>query len=159
MIFNDITLARAIHVLALVHWFGGVAAVTTIILPKARAMANPKDAIEAFEAFERPFAQQVRVSVFLVGLSGVYLLAKYDAWNRFQHVSFWWLHLMVLIWIAFATMVFVLEPLAVHRAFHDFALKQKEFAFRLAILLHTIALFVSALAIIAGVFGAHGGLP
>ena len=40
MPFDDIALARAIHVLALVHWIGGVAAVTTIILPRARAFAD-----------------------------------------------------------------------------------------------------------------------
>ena len=30
MIIDDLACARAIHVLALVHWIGGVAAVTTI---------------------------------------------------------------------------------------------------------------------------------
>jgi len=35
---NDFAVARALHVLALVHWIGGVAMVTTIVLPRARAL-------------------------------------------------------------------------------------------------------------------------
>ena len=72
--FDDFALARAIHVLALVHWIGGLSAVTIIVLPRARALADAKDAVAAFEAFERPFAQQVRVSILLVGLSGFYMI-------------------------------------------------------------------------------------
>ena len=56
-------------------------------------------------------------------------------------------------------MVFVLEPLVVHRLFHDYALRDKERAFALAIRLHAAALAVSAVAIAVGVLGAHGALP
>jgi hypothetical protein len=49
--FDDFALARAIHVLALVHWIGGLSAVTTIVLPRAGALADAKDAVAAFEAF------------------------------------------------------------------------------------------------------------
>jgi putative copper export protein len=41
-------LARAIHVLALVHWIGGVAMVTTIVLPHARRLPEAIDAVAAF---------------------------------------------------------------------------------------------------------------
>jgi uncharacterized membrane protein len=156
--FDDFTLARAIHVLALVHWIGGLSAVTTIVLPRVRALPT-KDAVAAFEAFERPFAQQVRVSIFLVGLSGVYMIVKLDGWDRFGQVSFWWLDLMVVVWALFALMVYVLEPLVIHHLFHDFALRQKHRAFALAARLHLVALCVSAFAIIAGVLGANGSLP
>jgi len=159
MTIDDFALARAIHVLALVHWIGGVAVVTTIILPRVRGLFSPKDAVAAFEAFERRFAQQVRISILLVGLSGVYMLIKLDAWYRFQYASFWWIYLMVAVWALFALMVYVLEPLGIDRLFHSFALRRKDRAFALATRLHTIALLVSALAIITGVLGAHGGLP
>ena len=82
--FDDFVLARVIHVLALVHWIGGLSAVTTIVLPRARALADPTNVfLVAFDAFERRFAQQVRVSIFLVGLSGLYMIMKLDAWDRF----------------------------------------------------------------------------
>jgi len=159
MTIDDLALARAIHVLALVHWIGGVAAVTTIVLPRARRMADARDAVAAFEGFERRFAPQARVSIALAGLSGVYMLAKLDAWSRFQYASFWWLHLMVAVWCLFAILIYVLEPLVIHRVFHDLALRHPDRALAGATRLHAVALFVSALAIGAGVLGAHGGLP
>jgi uncharacterized membrane protein len=159
MTIDGLALARAVHVLALVHWIGGVAAVTTIVLPHARRLLDAKDAVAAFETFERRFAQQVRISILLVGLSGVYMLSKLDAWDRFQYLSFWWIHLMVAVWVIFALIVYVLEPLVIDRLFHNFALQQKDRAFALATRLHAVVLLVSALAIITGVLGAHGGLP
>ena len=159
MTIDDLALARAIHILALVHWIGGVTVVTTIILPHARGFPNAKDAVAAFESFERRFAQQLRVSIMFAGLSGAYMLTKLEAWDRFQYSSFWWLHLMVAVWVLFALMVYVLEPFVIHRHFHDFALRQKDRAFTLAARLHAIALFISTLTIVAGVLGAHGGLP
>jgi hypothetical protein len=66
---------------------------------------------------------------------------------------------MVAVWVLFALMVYVLEPLVIHRLFHDFALRQKHRAFALITGVHVIALFVAALTILAGVLGAHGGLP
>lgn len=38
--FDDIALVRALHVLALIHWIGGVAFVTLIVLPLARPRAT-----------------------------------------------------------------------------------------------------------------------
>ena len=159
MMVDDLALARAIHVLALVHWIGGVAVVTTIVLPRARGLPDAKDAVAAFEAFELRFAFQARISILLAGLSGVYMLIKLDAWNRFQYESFWWLDLMVIVWMLFALMVYVLEPLVIHRLFHEFALRNKDRAFAVATKLHAVALIISAFAIGAGVLGAHGGLP
>jgi uncharacterized membrane protein len=159
MMIDDLALARAIHVLALVHWIGGLAVVTTIVLPHARGLPDAKAAVAAFEAFEQRFAFQVRISILLVGLSGAYMLTKLDAWDRFQYASFWWLDLMVAVWMLFALMVYVLEPLVLHRHFYEFALRDKNRAFAAATGLHALALFISAFAIVAGVLGAHGGLP
>ncbi len=159
MTIDDLALARAIHVLALVHWIGGLAVVTTIVLPHVRALPDAQDAVAAFEAFERRFAAQVRISILLVGLSGVYMLAKLDAWDRFRYAAFWWLDLMVAVWALFALMVYALEPLVLHRRFREFALHDKNRAFAAATRFHAVALLISALAIVAGVLGAHGGLP
>jgi uncharacterized membrane protein len=158
MTIDDLALARAIHVLALVHWIGGLAVVTTIVLPHARGLPNAKDAVAAFAAFERRFAFQVRISILLVGLSGAYMLAKLDAWDRFRYAAFWWLDLMVAVWMLFALMVYVLEPLGIDRLFHEFALRDSNRAFAVATAFHAVALLISAFAIVAGVLGAHGGL-
>jgi len=156
---NDFAVARALHLLALVHWIGGVAMVTTIVLPRARALADAHAALTAFEAFEGPFAAQARFSILLAGLSGFYMLNKLQAWTLMLNPAFWWLALMVAVWAVFALMVFVLEPLVVHRLFHDYALRDKNRAFSLAIRLHVVALTMSCVAIMAGVLGAQGALP
>jgi uncharacterized membrane protein len=158
MMIDDFSLARAVHVIALVHWIGGVAMVTTIVLPRARSLADVRAALTIFETFEGRFAAQVRISILLAGLSGFYMLGKLEAWARLLDPNFWWLTLMVAVWAVFALMVFVLEPLFVHRLFHDYALRDKESAFALAIRLHAVALTVSGVAIVAGVLGAHGAL-
>lgn len=158
MYVEYVALARAIHVLALVHWIGGVAIATTIVLPDARKLPDASAAIMAFESFERRFSAQVRISIALVGLSGLYMLYEFDAWDRFEHLSFWWLHLMVAVWATFALMVYILEPLLIHRVFRDLALRDTNRAFTIATRLHAAALVFSAIAIGAGVLGAHGRL-
>lgn len=156
---DDIGFARALHVLALVHWIGGVTMVTTIVLPRARALAEPQAALAAFEAFESCFAAQARVSIAIVGLSGLYMLAKLHAWEQLANPAFWWLDLMIAVWAVFALMVYVLEPLVVHHLFHDYVLRDKEGAFGWAIRLHVVALAMSGVSIMAGVLGAHGAMP
>jgi uncharacterized membrane protein len=156
MTINDFAVARVLHVLALVHWIGGVAMVTTIVLPRARALADAHAALAAFEAFEGRFAAQARFSILLAGLSGFYMLGKLQAWALLLDPTFWWLTLMVAVWVVFTLMVFVLEPILVHRLFYEYALRNKERAFTLAIRLHAVALTFSGIAIAAGVLGAQG---
>ncbi|MFZ2080203.1 MAG: hypothetical protein WAV38_26855 [Xanthobacteraceae bacterium] len=159
LMINDFAVARAVHVLALVHWIGGVAMVTTIVLPRARASADAHAALAAFEAFEVPFAAQARFSILLAGLSGLYMLNKLQTWALLLDPAFWWLALMVAVWAVFAVIVFVLEPLVLDRVFHDYALLDKHRAFSLAIRLHALALTISCVAIVAGVLGTQGALP
>ena len=158
MMIDDFAFARALHVLALVHWIGGVAMVTTIVLPRARALPDAHAALTAFEAFEGRFAAQARFSILVAGASGFYMLTELQAWARLLDPAFWWLGLMVVVWTVFALMVFVLEPLIVHRLFRDYVRQDKERAFALAIRLHAVALAISGVAIAAGVLGAHGAL-
>jgi hypothetical protein len=54
LMINDFAVARAFHVMALVHWIGGVTMVTTIVLPRAGALADAHAALAAFQAFECP---------------------------------------------------------------------------------------------------------
>jgi uncharacterized membrane protein len=159
MFLDALTVARAVHVLAIVHWIGGVSVVTTIVLPHARRLADATTAVEAFEAFERRFAKQARMSILITGLSGIYMLFALNAWYRFTQLSFWWLHLMVAVWALFAVMVYVLEPLFVHKRFRTMALENPDGAFTLATRVHVVALVGSAITIGVGLLGAHGALP
>ena len=155
---DDLTLARAVHILALVHWIGGVSAVTTIVLPQARRLGDARAAIDFFEAFERRFVRQVRISIALAGLSGLYMLHALDAWDRFRHASFWWLHLMVAVWCLFATMVFVIEPLVANRHRRVHTAHDPHHALLVLQRGHWILLAILIFTIFAAVMGARGAL-
>jgi uncharacterized membrane protein len=84
-------LARAIHVVAVVVWIGGVWLVTTVLLP-AMKLKPPEEWIGEFDAIEQRFAPQVRIAAVLVLLSGLYMLYAYDLWDRFTELRYWWMH-------------------------------------------------------------------
>ena len=48
----DIAAARILHILGVVLWIGGVAFVTTVLLPAVKRFKNEKDRIEFFENVE-----------------------------------------------------------------------------------------------------------
>lgn len=150
-------LARLLHVLAVVHWIGGVAMVTLVILPSLGAMPA-RDRIPLFERLEGRFGGQAKVSTLLAGLSGLWMLWLTDGWGLFLDPSYWWLHLMVAVWAIFTLVLFVLEPWVLHRWFHDRASADPEGTFALVLRLHRILLALSALAVAGAVQGAHGGL-
>lgn len=62
---DDITIARAIHVLAVLLWIGGVAFVTLVVMPSIRGSTLPKAWLDAFHRLEERFAWQARVWVLL----------------------------------------------------------------------------------------------
>ena len=45
-----LTLARVIHVLAIVLWIGGVSMVTTVLIPAIKRMKSKEEQIETFTA-------------------------------------------------------------------------------------------------------------
>ena len=114
-----ITIARALHVAAIVHWIGGVAMVTLVILPAIRRNAPPEQRLPLFEAIEGRFAGQARISTLIAGLSGLYMTHQMNDWDRFLEPGFWWMHAMVAVWLIFTLMLFVAEPLFLHRWFHE----------------------------------------
>ena len=73
-------LARALHVLGVVLWIGGVAMVTTVLLPAARRLKSPAARVEFFEEIERGFASQARWSTLLTGATGFWLVWRFDLW-------------------------------------------------------------------------------
>src|SRR5690349_13476447 len=108
-------LARAVHVLAVILWIGGVAMVTTVLLPAIRRHEPPPRRFAAFHRLEDRFARQARWTTALAGASGFWMTWQIDGWSRFADADFWWMHAMVLTWLVFTLMLFVLEPLFLHR--------------------------------------------
>lgn len=155
---DDLAIARAIHVLAVVHWIGGVALVTTVILPAVRRLAQPAQRLAWFERIEGAFSRQAKFSVVLAGASGVYMTHVLAAWERFLDPAFWWMHLMVLVWTIFTIVLFVAEPLFLHAWFRRQAQQEPESTYATLQAAHIVLLFVSAIAVAAAVLGTHGAI-
>jgi uncharacterized membrane protein len=147
--------ARAVHILAVVVWIGGVWLVTTVLLPGMKGKP-PEAWLRAFDALEHRFAPQARIAAILVLLSGLYMLYEYDLWDRFVQGAFWWMHLMVGVWLLFAALLFVIEPFIVRHAVQRRAALAPEATLARMIWLHRVMLALSLLAIFAAVAGSHG---
>jgi uncharacterized membrane protein len=155
---NDFLLARGLHVLGVVLWIGGVAFVTTVLLPATRRMKSPVEQIAWFEEVESRFAGQARLTTLVTGLSGFYLVHTLDAWERFAEPDFWWMHAMVAVWVIFTLMLFVLEPLVLHRLFLNRARRDPEGTFRRVQRMHWVLLAVSLVTVFGAAAGSHGWL-
>ena len=69
-----LALVRAIHVLGVVIWIGGVGFVTAVLLPALRSVEDPMQRAELFEKLEGRFSWIARGAVLLVGASGFAML-------------------------------------------------------------------------------------
>ena len=155
---DDVFAARVLHVLGVVLWIGGVAMVTTVLLPAARRLKTPGERVAFFEEVERGFAAQSRVTTVIAGASGFYLVYELDLWGRFLRADYWWMHAMVAIWAIFTLMLFVLEPLVLHRRLIERARREPEATFRLITRFHWIMLALSVLTVAGAAAGSHGFL-
>lgn len=152
-------LARVLHILGVVLWIGGVAFVTAVLLPAVKRLREPAQRVEFFERMEAGFARQARVTTLLTGLSGFYLVHKLGAWGRFADMHYWWMHAMVLLWGVFTLMLFVLEPLWLHRWFEARARRDPEGTFAIITRMHWVLLALSMITIAGAVAGSHGWMP
>ena len=147
--------ARAIHVLAVVVWIGSVWLVTMVLLPAMR-QKPPEQWTREFDAIEHRFAPQARVAVLLVLLSGLYMLYADNLWDRFEQGAFWWMHLMVGVWLLFAALLFVIEPLVFRHVVHRGAASSPRRTLALMLWLHRVMLGLALAAIFAVVAGSRG---
>ena len=154
---QGIAIALALHVLAIVLWIGGVGFVTLALLPALRRIPDVRQRLMLFETLEHRFSLVARASILLAGATGLYLLIRLDAWSWFAAARFWWLDAMVLVWLLFAALLFVLEPLLLHRRFHQWAEASPDAAFSAALWFHRVVLILSVLTILGAVAGSHGG--
>jgi|SRR5208283_2272682 len=148
--------AIALHVLAVVHWIGGVALVTTVILPTARRMDTVEERLHIFDLVESRFAPQARISVLVVGVTGLYMLNHLDLWMPMLAARGWWLDSVVILWTMFALMLYIVEPMFLHSWFSRAVHTDPEAAFRRMELLHWVLLILSLLTIGAAVAGTNG---
>jgi len=153
---DDVTIALAIHVLAVVLWIGGVAMVTTVLLPAVRRFKSAEERIAFFETIERRFAWQSRGTTLLAGASGFYMMYRMNLWSEFLTVEYWWLGAMVAVWFLFTLMLFVIEPLVLDRWFEARARQAPESTFARLQRFHWVLLMLSLVTILGAVAGSHG---
>ena len=79
----DLTIARILHIPGVVLRIGGVAFVTTILLPIVKKFSQrdsfgktKEERIEFFEKVEHKFAKQAKLTTLLVGVKGFYMVTK-----------------------------------------------------------------------------------
>lgn len=151
---DDFSIARTLHILAVMMWIGGVAFVTTVAMPAIRASSAPAERLAVFHRFERRFVWQARFWVLLAGASGFWMTESADLWDRFHDGSFWWMHAMVAVWLIFFTMLFVIEPLILHRRMT--ASRRPEQDYDRMERMHRIVLGLALVAVVGAVAGSRG---
>jgi len=151
---QELAIVRAAHVLGVVIWIGGVVFVTTVLLPGLAADYAPARRLQAFHRLEGRFAWVARACVAVVGVTGFWMVHRLALWSRFSDPTAWGLHAMVGVWTLFALILFVAEPLVLHRRMAQS--RDPARAFRRLTLMHWALLTVSLIAIFGAVAGAHG---
>ncbi len=142
--------------IAVILWIGGVAMVTTVLIPAIKKMKSKEEQIKTFEAIEGKFALQAKITTLLTGITGFYMLYELNAWDRYLDYRFWWIHAMTLVWVLFTLILYVLEPLVLHRVFQKYAHKHPGRTFVIMHRMHWILLLLSLLTTAGAVAGSHG---
>ncbi len=150
--------ARVIHVISIVLWIGGVAFITTVVIPALRRTPDTQQRWELFEKFENRFALQAKFVTVAAVISGVTMIVALNAWQRYLDISYWWMHMMSLVWLIFTLVLFVFEPLFLNRWFSERAQDDSEAFFSFLQKMHWVLLALSLVAIIGAVAGARGYL-
>lgn len=151
---DDLVFARAVHVIAVLFWIGGVGFVTWVLMPTLQVTEQPQDRLVRFQQIENRFSWQARLWVLLAGASGFWMVERAEMWSRFSEARFWWMHLMVALWAIFTVMLFIIEPLHLHR--HLARCAQPEADFKRMMRLHQLLLGIGIVTILGAVGGSHG---
>ena len=81
------------------------------------------------------------------------MVYRTQMWSRFADARFWWMHAMVALWAFFMIMLFLAEPLLIHRRMSasdnpaDFAPME---------VMHRVLLTLACVTIVGAVAGSHG---
>lgn len=154
MAVDDFTLARVLHVIAIVGWIGGVWFVTFVVMPAIQRAEPPASRLHAFHRIEAGFAPQARLWTLLAGASGLWMTWRGDMWSRFADPHFWWMHAMLGLWLIFALMLFLIEPLFLHRRMKQSPLPDLDF--RRMVITHRVLSVAALVTILGAMAGAHG---
>ena len=130
--------------------------VTTVLLPKAREFDDARDGLAMFQKIEGGFAWQARIATLLAAASGFYMVDTLGLWPYFLTPAYWWLDAMVFVWGLFTLVLFVAEPLFLHRWFDRQASHAPERTLALLHRLHWVVLLLSLITVFGAAAGSHG---
>jgi uncharacterized membrane protein len=153
---TDFELAIAIHVLSIVWWIGGVAFVTTVLLPDMRRRNSADEALALFETVEHRFGHQARAMTLLAGATGFYMVWRLDLWPTLATLAYWWLDAMIGVWLIFTVLLFIAEPVFLRRWLRARAREAPDSTLALLQRLHWVLLVLSLVTIFGAVAGGHG---
>jgi uncharacterized membrane protein len=153
---NIFVIARAVHIIGIVLWIGGVGFTTTVLIPSLKRLTDKDDRLDLFEKLEGKFSFQAKITTLITGVSGIFMLEFLNAWDRYLHPEFWWMHLMTFIWLIFTIVLFILEPLVLHRWFKEQAIIDSDKSFKWLHRFHIVLFVLSVIAILGGMTGSHG---
>lgn len=154
MDYQIFTWSRIIHVVAVLFWIGGVGFVTLVVMPAVRKHNPPDERLAAFHKIEESFAPQARIWVILAGISGFWMAHEAGIEARFFDLTYWWMPAMLIVWVMFCMMLFVIEPLFLHKRMANSPTPAEDFAAMERA--HWFLLAISTITLIGAVGGAHG---
>ena len=149
-------MARALHIIGVVLWIGGIAFLALVLVPTLRTLPEPEKSFKVFAAVEGRFKGQAKIVTLITGLSGFFMLFWLDAWDRYMDLSFWWVHLMTLIWVFFTLVLFVIEPALIKRNVHEKAMSNPAATFKFVNRMLMMLTTLSLIAILGAITGVHG---
>ena len=132
-------------------WAGGVGMVTTVVIPIVRRSPSSVNSVDMFEAIQKRLAWLARFMILIAGGSGFYMLDFIDGWSRYSEPQYWWIHLMTFVWALFMFVIFVSEPVFLHRLFAKYVQINPAKTFVFVQVVHLFMLTLSLVAVGAAV--------
>ncbi len=120
---NEYTIARAIHIVSVIIWIGGVAMVALVLIPFFRKKTDGENPFALFNRIKRKFMAQARIVTLLAGGTGFYLINFQNGWSRYLSLDTWWTNTMTLVWALYSLMLYVVDPLIADKKMEELAAK------------------------------------
>ncbi|MDH3975316.1 MAG: hypothetical protein OEV42_13630 [Deltaproteobacteria bacterium] len=149
-----------VHLLTAILWIGGLAFITTLILPMIVKMPHPMEKVLLFQRLEHRFAPLARIYTAIVGISGFGMFFMMDLQDIVFKEEGKFLLFMIIIWIFWVIMLYGLEPLVVKKMLDRLASRKGdgleiEDVFKRMNILHWVLLTISLAASASGAVFAH----
>lgn len=153
----DVGVALGLHVFGVLWWVGGLTFVTLVVLPLLRSGAMG-EVQPAFHKIESRFAPQVKLSLLIVGATGLYMLWRLNAWAWLLDPHKWWVPAMLIYWLWFCMMLFILGPAGVLKKVMKGTGGNESAAWKRLHTVHAILMVLGWIIVFSALAGDHYGV-